>query len=46
MKDGCCKPAQGELDISFSCFDVLQISDVNGFPPVPRQRDPKQACGE
>lgn len=39
MKDGCSKPAQVELDISLSCFNVLLVADIHRLSPVSRQRD-------
>lgn len=44
VKDGCGKPAQVELDISLSCFDVFLVADVHWLSPIPRQRDTDQAC--
>lgn len=44
MKDGCGKPAQVELHVSLSCFDVLLVADVHWLAPVARQRDADQAC--
>lgn len=42
MKDRCGKPAQVELDVSLSCFDILLVGDVHRLTPVPRQRDANQ----
>lgn len=44
MKDGCGKPAQVELDVSLSCFNVFLVADVHRFSPVSRQRDANQTC--
>lgn len=44
MKDGCGKPAQVELDIPLSCFNVFLVADVHRLSPVSRQRDANQTC--
>lgn len=44
MKDGCGEPANVELDVSFSRFNVLLVADVHRLAPVSRQRDANQTC--
>lgn len=44
VKDGCGEPANVELDVSFSRFNVLLVADVHRLAPVSRQRDANWTC--
>lgn len=44
MKDGCSKPAQVELDVSLSCFDVFLVAYIHRLSPVSRQRNANKTC--
>lgn len=44
VKDGRGEPADVELDVSLSRFDVLLVADVHRLAPVSRQGDAHETC--